>query len=106
MANRLFSATIAVSASQALPTTAFVYTVLVNTAAGNVTLTLPTVIGNDQQTYNIKKVSSDNNSVIISPTGSDQIDQSASFSFNTQDYSYQLKADVTNAGVANAWNIQ
>jgi hypothetical protein len=66
------------------------YTVLVDTTAGNVTVTLPTNV--DGRIYNIKKISSDSNKAIISGT----VDGGASTQLTVPYESLTIQNETTN----------
>lgn len=77
---REFKTVTAVSANYALtPSTDNV--LVVNTAGGNITITLTTPGANDPRDFHIKKQTTDANNVILTPA-SGQIDNAASFTFN------------------------
>jgi hypothetical protein len=69
------------------------YTLLVDSSAGNVTITVDSSIA--KRVINVKKISSDANTVTITPT-SGSIDGSASFAFTTQWQNVQLQSNGTN----------
>jgi hypothetical protein len=69
------------------------YTVLVDTTAGNITLTLP--VASQGKIYNIKKISSDVNTVTVVPT-SGLIDGSANSVISILNTSKQYQFDGTN----------
>jgi len=75
------------------------YTVLVDTTAGNVTITLPAISGSSRRMYNIKKVASAN-TMTIARTGSDTFYTSTGGNTSIVETSngtcYQLQADLTN----------
>ena len=76
-------------------------TVLCDTSGGGFTVTLPAASGSNGWIYNIKKISSDGNTLTIARTGSDVIDGQTSLSITTQ----YVNAEVQGYAANNSWNI-
>lgn len=75
------------------------YVICVNTFSANVTVTLPTAIGNQGKVYIIKKIDSSSNSVSVVTTSSQTIDDETSQLINGQYDAMQVVSDNSN------WNI-
>jgi|CXWL01.1.fsa_nt_gi hypothetical protein len=77
------------------------FTVEVDAAAGNITITLPTAISqydggtSSGRIYNVKKIDSTANTVTITPQGGDTIDGLASIIISAKDVDYTLQSDGT-----------
>jgi hypothetical protein len=85
--------TVVVSATSTLPSGANQnVTYLVNSSAGNITLTLPLTTSANNSVLNIKKTSSDSNTITITAAGSDSIDGAATKTITTQYTNYELQA--------------
>lgn len=74
-------------------------TVLVDTTSGSVTVTLPAAASNTGKTITIKKISSDNNSVIVDANASETIDGSATVTMSTAQGSTLYRSDGTNVKI-------
>lgn len=73
------------------------YTIFANTTAGGFTLTLPTAVGVNGRTYEIKKISNDGNTLTIATTSGQTIDGAASFATTaTTRPSFTFKSDGAN----------
>jgi len=70
-------------------------TILVDTLSGNVTITMPSVLLANNY-YNIKKIDTSGNKVIIVTPGSETIDGDAQVEITTQYESLQLITDGSN----------
>lgn len=70
-------------------------TVLVDAFSGNITITLPTAVGRKGKIFNIKKIDSSANSVIIDP-GTQTIDGNSTYTIGTQYESVTLISDNLN----------
>lgn len=60
------------------------HTVLVDATSGAVTLTLPAVASSTRRVYNIKKIDSSVNAVVVDPAGAELIDDQSSVSIQSQ----------------------
>ena len=67
-------------------------TVLVDASGGNITISLPSAVG-ETRIYNIKKIDSTDNLVIIEPFGSETLDGESNFYINYQYDSYSIIND-------------
>ena len=83
-----------VTVTQTLLTTMEV--VLADTTSGGMTLTLPTAVGVSGKVYQIKKVSSDNNVVVVATSASQTIDGSSTTTVNTNGENLKLISDGSN----------
>lgn len=72
------------------------YTVTVNAASGNRTITLPTAVGAAGRIYIIKKSDSSGNTVTIATTNSETIDGAGSKVLSTQYAGYTVQSDDAN----------
>jgi len=75
-------------------------TILVDTSAGDVTVSLPTASGITGKMYKISKITSDANDVIIDPDGAELINNLTTLDIAIQYDSYALKSTGT------GWTIQ
>jgi hypothetical protein len=72
------------------------YSIRCDTGAGDVTITLPTAVGITGRWYAIKKVTTDNNRMIIDPAGAETIDGETDFT-TRQDYTaIMIQSNGTN----------
>lgn len=71
-------------------------TILANTQAGAVTITLPTSVGISGKLYTIKKIDATANIVTISTTSSQTIDGSTSYTMNTAYSGVNIQSDNAN----------
>lgn len=71
-------------------------TVLVDSSGGDVTITLPTAVGITGRIYEIKKVSSDTNVVIIDPNGAETVDGATDFRLAGQYNAVTVQSDGAN----------
>jgi trimeric autotransporter adhesin len=71
-------------------------TILANTQAGAVTITLPTAVGISGKLYTIKKIDSTANVVTVNTTSSQTIDGSTSYTMNTAYSGVNIQSDNAN----------
>lgn len=71
-------------------------TILGNASTSNITITLPTAVGNTGKTFIVKKIDSTANSVIVATTSSQQIDGALTKTFTTQYTGIQVQNDGSN----------
>lgn len=71
------------------------YTVLVDTSGGDVTVTLPAASSSQYRVYNIKKVTSDLNKVIVDGNASETIDGALTANVTVQYESLTIQCDST-----------
>ena len=72
------------------------YTVLCDATSGDITIMLPSSVGIDGRTYNIKKIDTSANSIIIDGDGSETIDGSTLVSSAIADDSFTVQSDGSN----------
>lgn len=72
------------------------YYIIVDTTSGDVTITLPTAVGNSGTTFFIKKISSDINSIIVDGNGTETVDGDLTKSFNGQWSTMRVFSDGSN----------
>lgn len=71
-------------------------TILMNATSGNLTVNLPTAIGNAGLTFNIRKIDSTANTVTLDGNGSQTIDGSTTKVASTQYSGYTIQSDGAN----------
>jgi hypothetical protein len=74
---------------------------MADTSGGGFTITLPTVVGNATKRINIKKISSDVNSLTIAAAGGESIDGDSTKIIITPNVNMEIIADGTLT-----WRIQ
>jgi hypothetical protein len=75
-------------------------TILCNATSGNITVSLPTAVGSEAA-FNIKKVDSSSNTVIIDPNGAQTIDGESTVTIYDDDDFVQVQSDGTNWVITN-----
>lgn len=75
-------------------------TILCNATSGNITVSLPTAVGS-QAAFNIKKIDSSANTVIIDPNGAQTIDGESTVTIYDDDDFVQVQSDGTNWVITN-----
>ena len=75
-------------------------TILCNATSGNITVSLPTAVGSEAA-FNIKKIDSSTNTVIIDPSGAETIDGEATVTIYDDDDFVQVQSDGTNWVITN-----
>ena len=72
------------------------YTILCDCSSNNITVNLPTVVGNSGLIYNIKKIDNTTNIVTIDPFGSQTIDDETTMIIDIQWDSVTIQCNGTN----------
>jgi|APGre2960657404_1045060.scaffolds.fasta_scaffold330956_2 hypothetical protein len=75
-------------------------TILCNATSGNITVSLPTAVASEAA-FNIKKIDSSTNTVIIDPSGAETIDGEATVTIYDDDDFVQVQSDGTNWVITN-----
>jgi hypothetical protein len=75
-------------------------TILCNATSGNITVSLPTAVASEAA-FNIKKIDSSTNTVIIDPSGAQTIDGEATVTIYDDDDFVQVQSDGTNWVITN-----
>lgn len=75
-------------------------TILCDATSGNITVSLPTAVGS-QAAFNIKKIDSSSNTVIIDPNGAQTIDGESTVTIYDDDDFVQVQSDGTNWVITN-----
>ena len=75
-------------------------TILCNATSGNITVSLPTAVASEAA-FNIKKIDSSTNTVIIDPSGAETIDGEATVTIYDDDDFVQVQSDGTNWDITN-----
>ena len=75
-------------------------TILCNATSGNITVSLPTAVASEAA-FNIKKIDSSSNTVIIDPNGAETIDGEATVTIYDDDDFVQVQSDGTNWVITN-----
>lgn len=92
--------TVSTSTNISLTETIGLNTILCNATSGNITVTLPTAVSN-QAAFNIKKVDSSTNTVIIDPYSTETIDGDLTVTIYDDDDFVQVQSDGTNWVITN-----
>lgn len=79
------------------------YLILVNSSSGAVTVTLPAAATAVNRVYVVKKTSADGNDVTTDPNGSELIDGSSMFLFNTQYSAITFQSNGTSWFITSAY---
>lgn len=92
--------TTTITANATLSDISGLVTVLCDCTSGNITISLPTAVGN-QAAFNIKKIDSSSNTVTIDPNSSETIDGSATVTIYDDDDFVQVQSDNSNWVITN-----
>ena len=85
---------IAITATQALET--FDHEALTDASSGAITLTLPSAVGIAGKRYDVKRLNSGGNNVVIATTGSETIDGASTQTLSNQYDSFTFVSDGSN----------
>jgi hypothetical protein len=92
--------TTTITANATLSDISGLVTVLCDCTSGNITISLPTAVGN-QAAFNIKKIDSSSNTVTIDPDSSETIDGAATVTIYDDDDFVQVQSDNSNWVITN-----
>jgi len=92
--------TTTITANATLSDISGLVTVLCDCTSGNITISLPTAVGN-QAAFNIKKIDSSSNTVTIDPNSSETIDGAATVTIYDDDDFVQVQSDNSNWVITN-----
>lgn len=92
--------TTTITANATLSDISGLVTVLCDCTSGNITISLPTAVGN-QAAFNIKKIDSSTNTVTIDPDSSETIDGAATVTIYDDDDFVQVQSDNSNWVITN-----
>lgn len=92
--------TTTITANATLSDISGLVTVLCDCTSGNITISLPTAVGN-QAAFNIKKIDSSINTVTIDPNSSETIDGAATVTIYDDDDFVQVQSDNSNWVITN-----
>lgn len=92
--------TTTVSANATLSDISGLVTILCDCTSGNITISLPTAVGN-QAAFNIKKIDSSTNTVTIDPDSTETIDGQSTVTIYDDDDFVQVQSDNSNWVITN-----